>query len=71
MTFEQLDKQQQESIQEANVSECEAMHTSGLYSPLIEHYEAVEKRNRAIVEGNLQSYNELTEELFDENLGDC
>ena len=64
MTIEDAPQAAQDSAQEAHVSEEEAMYVSGLYDPLIELYDTVEARNRAIIEGNMTAYVELSDEMM-------
>lgn len=62
--FEQLDKSQQESIEAEAEFQSEGRVISDKYHEVMELSEKVEKRNRAIIEGNLTEYYALTEEMF-------
>jgi len=67
MTIEDAPQAAQESVQEQAVFEAEAMYNTNQYQPLMDMMGAVDKRNQAIVEGNVQDYLELTDEM----MGDC
>jgi len=47
------------------------MYNTNQYQPLMDMMKAVEKRNKAVVEGNVQDYMHYTRLLEDENCGDC
>jgi len=64
MTIEDAPQEQQESVQEQAVFEDESMYNTNQYQPLMDMMEAVEKRNKAVVEGNVQDYLELTDEMM-------
>jgi len=71
MTIEDAVQEQQESVQEQAVFEAESMYNTNQYQPLMDMMEAVNKRNKAVVEGNVQDYMHYTKLLEDENCGDC
>jgi len=64
MTIEDAPQEQQESVQERASYRAECFKTTEEYQPLMDMMKAVEKRNKAVVEGNVQDYLELTDEMF-------
>ena len=64
MTFEQLNKEQQLSIEAEQEFQAEASVVSKEYHDIMELYENVDKRNRAIIAGDMETYHNLTDEMF-------
>lgn len=63
-SFDELPKELQEAISAEEGSKAEEEGLEAMYGPQMRLQELVDKRNKAIIEGNLEAYQELTGEMF-------
>jgi len=71
MTIEDAPITQRIDAQEQHSYRAECLKTTEEYREYLTMIEAVEKRNKAIIEGNREQYIELTKVLEGECCGDC